>query len=260
MAVKPIVKARGERGAGLVFYPLAQETDYARAAMRRVRRLAALLRAAFVANANAPAKFLEAVERIEREVAADNPRSVIVNAGEAVESFATRQVSRYLGESLAIDPRRIVDVFTGKPIAPLLDVWATANAGLIRGVDARQIDEVAEIVKRGQAEGVGVRDLAARIAERSGIAENRARLIACDQVGKLNAAVGAQRQTSIGIKQYRWQTALDERVRASHRARQGALFDWATPPADGHPGEPINCRCVAQPVIPKDLDLFDEST
>jgi SPP1 gp7 family putative phage head morphogenesis protein len=258
MASKPIVKARGERGAGMVFYPLAQETDYARRLRLRTRRLFQLLRSAFEAYGAQPSRFVEAVERIERQLVADNPASDVARAGVAVDAFASRQVARFVGESLAIDPRRIVDVMTGQPLAPLLDVWSTANVGLIRNLDQTQLSTVREIVARGQAEGIGAKALADDIAARAGIAERRAQLIARDQVGKLNAAVGAQRQTSLGITSYRWQTALDERVRASHRARQGAVFDWAKPPDGGHPGEDINCRCVAQPIIPKDLDIFGD--
>jgi SPP1 gp7 family putative phage head morphogenesis protein len=54
-------------------------------------------------------------------------------------------------------------------------------------------------------------------------------------------------QTSSGIKKYRWQTSRDERVRESHRSRNGKLFSW-----DGvghHPRSEVNCRCDAIPIL-----------
>ena len=48
----------------------------------------------------------------------------------------------------------------------------------------------------------------------------------------------------------RWRTVGDSRVRTAHRAREGQIFAWDKPPSDGHPGQPINCRCYAEPIIP----------
>ena len=55
------------------------------------------------------------------------------------------------------------------------------------------------------------------------------------------------------IKKIRWETSEDERVRASHAKLDGKVFDWDDlPVVDGvktSPGRPINCRCVAVPII-----------
>lgn len=48
---------------------------------------------------------------------------------------------------------------------------------------------------------------------------------------------------------YVWRTRRDERVRASHRANDGRIFDWDDPPATGHPGEDYGCRCRAVPYV-----------
>ena len=45
--------------------------------------------------------------------------------------------------------------------------------------------------------------------------------------------------------QYIWQTMGDNRVRAHHQAREGAIFFWDNPPDDGHPGQAAGCRCQA---------------
>ena len=57
------------------------------------------------------------------------------------------------------------------------------------------------------------------------------------------------RQMKLGIERYRWRTAGDTRVRTEHAMREGQIFSWDRPPPDGHPGQPINCRCYAEPVI-----------
>lgn len=51
-----------------------------------------------------------------------------------------------------------------------------------------------------------------------------------------------------GRTQFRWRTMQDDRVRPEHRVREGRVFDWATPPPDGDPGQPFGCRCWAEVV------------
>ena len=56
----------------------------------------------------------------------------------------------------------------------------------------------------------------------------------------------------MGISEYRWGTAGDERVRETHEANDGKVFRWDTPPAEtGHPGNDVQCRCTARPIIPR---------
>jgi SPP1 gp7 family putative phage head morphogenesis protein len=52
------------------------------------------------------------------------------------------------------------------------------------------------------------------------------------------------------VEEYVWSTSRDERVRPSHSAKDGKRFKWNDPPSDtGHPGNEIQCRCVAIPVL-----------
>ena len=44
-------------------------------------------------------------------------------------------------------------------------------------------------------------------------------------------------------------------VHGNHWEREGQEFRWDQPPEDGHPGQPIECRCSAEPII--DLEELD---
>jgi len=86
--------------------------------------------------------------------------------------------------------------------------------------------------------------------------KGRAKLIARDQTAKLNADLNQTRQEALGIEEYRWVTAKDDRVRPTHAANEGKIFRWDARPgqpgypnATGHPGKDIQCRCIAQPII-----------
>lgn len=93
------------------------------------------------------------------------------------------------------------------------------------------------------------------LTQRFKVASSHAQLIARDQVGKTIGALTKIRHAQAGIKQYVWRTSDDERVRESHQVLEGNLFSWSSPPAIGHPGQPIQCRCTAEPYIPGVSDL-----
>ena len=96
----------------------------------------------------------------------------------------------------------------------------------------------------GQAE-----EIAGELEDSYGVSARRAALIARDQIGKLNGEIARERQTELGIRRYKWRSSSDERVRPEHADRDGQIFEWSDPPPDGHPGQPVQCRCWAEPLI-----------
>lgn len=80
--------------------------------------------------------------------------------------------------------------------------------------------------------------------------QSRYEFIARDQTSKLIGELDRLRQQQIGVDEYDWATSADERVRPTHRSKNGKRFRWDEPPPEtGHPGEDYQCRCVARAVI-----------
>lgn len=69
------------------------------------------------------------------------------------------------------------------------------------------------------------------------------------------------RQQNFGVQYYIWRTQEDDRVRDIHVANDGKIFRWDTLPPNGHhPGQAINCRCWAEPMMgPDGRSTFVES-
>ncbi|MEM9010647.1 MAG: phage minor head protein [Pseudomonadota bacterium] len=63
--------------------------------------------------------------------------------------------------------------------------------------------------------------------------------------------VGELRQRALGVEFYVWRSEDDEKVRRAHAVYDDQVFRWDDPPEDGHPGQAINCRCRAEPFIPR---------
>lgn len=140
-------------------------------------------------------------------------------------------------------------LMTSGDVRDTVQVAVQRSVGLIRGLNddvAKRVEfAVLDAAQRGQSTTV----LSERLRGEMGVARNRARLIAKDQVSSLNSALNRVRQEQFGIDSYVWRTVGDERVRDEHASRDGKVFRWDDPPEDGNPGEPIGCRCVAQPWV-----------
>lgn len=144
-----------------------------------------------------------------------------------------------------------VDVHQREPwLGETLNSWTKENVALITKMGDDYTSQVEGMVQRGVRSGQSVQNLTKDIQERTGVTKSRARLIARDQVSKLNGQLTELRQTNIGIKSYIWNTSGDERVRARHKANDGKTFSWNKPPPfTGHPGWDYQCRCWAEPIF-----------
>jgi SPP1 gp7 family putative phage head morphogenesis protein len=142
---------------------------------------------------------------------------------------------------------------------PILDAMRAAtkdNIDLITSIPEQYFEKLGDAVGKNMERGMRFEDLAKEIERIGDVTESRAKLIARDQTSKMNGAFNKARQTSLGIDRYVWQTSSDERVRPEHDSNNGEIFRWDRPPATGHPGHDVNCRCVAIPYF--DLDKEEE--
>lgn len=145
------------------------------------------------------------------------------------------------------------------------------NAELIVNVSNQTISNIENIVYNGVTTGQSWKNLEPQIAQQRKTAGNRAKVIARDQTAKLNEAMNQMAQTDAGVEFFEWQTSGDERVsgayqkrrgkkipRGSHVLLDGKIYKWGDnahyPEIDsygnrGVPGERVQCRCTALPVI-----------
>lgn len=132
-----------------------------------------------------------------------------------------------------------------------IEDYVQLNAKFIGGALHDSADEIAELVSTSVAQGLRHEALAELLVERFAVAASRLALIARDQTLKTYGVLQRAAQTSAGLDQYEWSTSRDERVRPDHVVLEGQIFSWDSPPAVGHPGEDIQCRCVAVPLLPQ---------
>ena len=150
-------------------------------------------------------------------------------------------------EAVGVNVQAIVQ---NENLEDILVATTRENVSLIKSIPEEYFKKIESIVFTGTTQGRNSQSMIKEIQKLNNSTTKRAKLIARDQSSKLNSALNQQRQQNLGVEEYIWRTAGDERVRDSHKSKNGKIFRWDSPPADtGHPGEDIQCRCVAQPII-----------
>lgn len=188
-------------------------------------------------------KITKAVDSIALQIA----QKIVANQKESSDD----QLSAVIYKQTGIDLKGLLK---DSEIKDALDEAISSNVSLIKSIPVQYFGKIETIVFNGLQSGQRASEIADEIKKLGQSTDSRAKLIALDQMGKINSRLSQVRQQSLGITHYTWVTSQDERVRHTHRARNGKLFAWNDPPSDGHPGIPIRCRCVA---VPYTANLFD---
>lgn len=160
------------------------------------------------------------------------------------------QTTAAINNALGVDVSGFIR--SSPSIKETIDAAIIENANLITSIQSQYLDKVRLAVSQAALEGKRSTSVVNEIMEIGKVSESRARLIARDQTNKLNGALTKVRQTSLGIPKYMWDTSGDERVRPEHAALHGKIFSWDSPPSVGHPGQDIQCRCIAVPIFEND--------
>lgn len=248
-ALRPIVKAMTDATQGLI--PQLEDV---------------LNDARMDATSEEQARLARAKKRAERlidrtaEKLADTLRpheleAVAAKFGASTSKFQKEQLGRQVRAAAGLDLNKIAS--SEKGIKGRVEGWIAENVTLIRTLPSTYFDDVKNQVFGAIERGTRHEVLAAELRDRYEIPENRAALIARDQVGKLYGDLNAQRQQNLGVTDYIWRTVRDNRVRVEHEDREGETFSWADAPDGGHPGEDINCRCYAEPDLSDLSALLD---
>lgn len=147
--------------------------------------------------------------------------------------------------------------------------WAEDNYTLITSNAKKFVSEINTLTEQAIVNGMSPAKLKSQIKKATeGLSDKHCKLLARDQMGKLNGQITQAQMEEIDLEMYVWDTSMDDRVRESHQLMQGVLcrwddasvcsYDngktWEPRPAgaiDLHPGQDIQCRCVALAFYPE---------
>lgn len=168
--------------------------------------------------------------------------------------ITVKEWKKAIGKALGIDI--FEDYYLGNFYEEQLEQWIEDNVHLITSIPREALSEMKQVVFEGYVQGKSVTEITRKIQDRYQVNKSKAKLLARDQIGKLNANITKHQQTDAGVRKYVWRTVGDSRVRKSHRELDGKTFFWSQPPVVDkrtgrrcHPGEDYQCRCIALSVF-----------
>lgn len=260
-------------------YPVGQEYAYRRILLSLNAEMKKLLRKHMVPRVSAMAEEATAVDlptgavrqdegwqdelktiidKITRDMRVPVSKTILKAAkeiGPGVNKYNKEQWRKLIRSQYGVNPT----AEDPKRFDPLMKNWSINNALLIKDIPFKTMRQIAQSTEAALRVGTNLKDLTKEVygimSERMEVSDSRARLIARDQVSKLNGNLTEERQIDMGITGYIWRTVGDERVRDTHDENDGQEFTWDQPPETGHPGEDVNCRCWAEPILPERLEF-----
>ncbi len=210
---------------------LAQDESPAKELERELRRLGLQWRKKFEAAAPALAAWFAKSASRRSDAAL---RQILKDAGISVEFQMTRAMRDILNATVA------------------------GNVAMIKSIPEQYHTQVQDLVMRSVQTGRDLGTLAKELQARYGVTERRAALIAFTQNQMATSAMQRARQMELGIEEAIWlHSHAGRTVRKTHLANSGKKYKisegWHDPDPKVDrkiwPGQLVNCRCVAKPVI-----------
>lgn len=190
------------------------------------------------------------VERMEQnsEVLAGGLASIFVSKS---DTASKRKVSLALQGVTGLDLNEVFRMTPG--LEDMIQFKTRENVRLIKSLRADTLAKYEQIILNNVPKGLNANQTFRDLKQAGEISERRAKFIARDQTSKFSSALNQERMKQVGVTEYRWRTARDERVRSRHRQLHGKTFKLSEPPTINgkrvHPGEDFNCRCIMEPII-----------
>ena len=191
----------------------------------------------------------QGITAFEAQPRAGIPLNQIVSALNSVEGYNRERMFKAFRAALGVDIRPLL---TDPPVRAFMQERIRDNVDLIKTIPERTH---AGLRKRIAEEFLDAPFDSQRMtqmirAEYKSEGYNLRRIVR-DQQNKLNGQLNHMRQQQVGVTHYVWMSVQDQRVRPDHVERNGRLYEWGELPPSEEPGQPVQCRCTARPVITK---------
>jgi len=184
------------------------------------------------------------------------PDSLLARWAVAMAGLVNTKARSNMKKAAKVADVEIEPLMRDRELTPYFKNIVENNVGLIRTIPTERLpafqNQLIAMITQDQTQDT-IRKM---ITRHFGLCRARARIIARDQVNKLNGRLAQYRQQQIGGKRYIWRTAKDERVRDDHKKLEGKICSWDNPPivdrSTGrreHPAQDFQCRCWAEMVL-----------
>lgn len=258
-----------QRGVDGVSAPENQMLDYYRALVKHSRNVAKILQETVIAAIETYDQSHGLVQDslsdsltlswkafnggVDELTSAQLAANVFVKSATGTDKFHRKKFVANVKKAIGVD---ITAITSEERTGELIQEALQENIKLIKSIKTDYQERAQKIIEEALLSGADFTNLKNELLQLGGfrpqddgIEIRRAKTIARDQMLRLTAKISEIRQKEAGVTHYFWDTAGDRRVRDSHKRNRGKRFAWDNPPDTGHPGDEINCRCIARPDI-----------
>lgn len=202
------------------------------------------------------------------DLSEDSNNNVIFTAlgktADEAKAFGDKEFQKTIEKGIHVNPPT-----TSSWWEDMKNSWSEDNYSLITSNAKKYVSQINTLTEQAIVNGLSPAKLKEQIKKATeGLSDKHCKLLARDQMGKLNGQITESQMQEIGLDLYIWSTAYDDRVRDSHALMEGLLCRWddasvcsydngktwvARPSGavDLHPGQDIQCRCVALAFYPE---------
>lgn len=197
----------------------------------------------------------------------DSSNAILVSLGKTAEEakeFGDKEFQKIIEKGIHVSP----------PVASewwddMRNSWAENNYTLIVSNAKNYVSKINTLTEQAIVNGWTGKKLKEEIKNATqGLSDKHCKLLAHDQMGKLNGQITQGQMQELGLEMYVWSTSANDRVRQSHQLMEGLLcryddasvcsYDngktWVKRPSGAvelHPGQDIQCRCVGLAFYPE---------
>lgn len=211
-------------------------------------------------DANAEQELRELFEAVQSQLERLFPDTILAAWSRAMVGHVNRVSKGNIARTAKTVDIDIEPLLHDRGLNPYFQNVVDENVGLIRSIAQSDVPQFKNQLVMAITQDLPSDQIRQMIQDHFGKSREKARLLAVDQVGKLNGRLDQYRQQQVGGSRYRWRTSKDERVAGnpsgryphatpSHWAREGKTYRWDSPPKGGHPKQRVRCRCWAEMVI-----------
>lgn len=160
-------------------------------------------------------------------------------AQDAAARDVNRQVKAVLGRAVASEV-----ILPTRKLRAISEARVTESVRLIKDLPDEYINRVERIVYNALERGTSYDGLKETLADEIGIADDRAKRIAVDQINRTYSAMTRDRYEELGVRHAVWITAVDERVCPICEPLHEKRFTVAKLESEGWPPRHVSCRCT----------------
>ncbi len=265
---------KGYKKGLVMHYPKSLEIEYRRQLITYVKEIKKLVREYILNNLNFTSSYRFVIKKDDLSNDLDNYIKAILEQAKDKAFFLIIGL-RKLANKVNIFNKNIFSKFISSvpeltnKISEEIKMWISENTNLITNIPVLMMSKIVIAIHDSVRSSDSIAALKEEIKEIESSTDKRAKLIASDQIGKINGNIVRQRNLDLGITEYVFLTSRDEKVRPTHKVMENKVCSWLDSDVykdaesdkkwkkrnsiggvEKHPEEDFNCRCTSIAIIP----------